>query len=112
MSFLAPWMMAAGVLAAMGVFALHLLTTRRPPAVMLPTARFVPESEVRAVARASRPTSTALRTPSKSSSRLARALTLLSLAIRSCLTACSLVFVAKRRRDGGGRTCRRVISNK
>lgn len=56
MSFLAPWMMVAGIAAAIAVFALHLLTTRRPPAVMLPTARFVPESEVRAVARASRPT--------------------------------------------------------
>jgi hypothetical protein len=56
MSFLAPWMMVAGVVAAFGVIALHLLTTRRPPAVMLPTARFVPESDVRAVARASRPT--------------------------------------------------------
>lgn len=56
MSFLAPWMMIAGVVGAIGVFALHLLTTRRPPAVMLPTARFVPESDVRAVARASRPT--------------------------------------------------------
>lgn len=56
MSFLSPWMMVAGVVAAFGVFALHLLTTRRPPAVMLPTARFVPESDVRAVARASRPT--------------------------------------------------------
>lgn len=56
MSFLSPWMMVVGVLGALGVLALHLLTTRRPPAVMLPTARFVPESEVRAVARASRPT--------------------------------------------------------
>ncbi len=56
MSFLAPWMMFVGVAGALGVFALHLLTTRRPPAVMLPTARFVPESDVRAVARASRPT--------------------------------------------------------
>jgi len=56
MSFLAPWMMIAGIVGALGVVALHLLTTRRPPAVMLPTARFVPESDVRAVARASRPT--------------------------------------------------------
>lgn len=56
MSFLAPWMMVSGVVGAIGVFALHLLTTRRPPAVMLPTARFVPESEMRAVARAERPT--------------------------------------------------------
>ena len=60
MSFLAPWMMVAGVIGALGVFALHLLTTRRPPAVMLPTARFVPESDVRAVARASRPTDVVL----------------------------------------------------
>ncbi|MEX2180492.1 MAG: BatA domain-containing protein [Gemmatimonadaceae bacterium] len=56
MSFLAPWMLLAGAAAALGVVALHLLTTRRPPPAMLPTARFVPESDVRAVARASRPT--------------------------------------------------------
>jgi hypothetical protein len=56
MSFLAPWMMVAGVLAAVGVVALHLLSTRRPPAQPLPTARFVPESDVRAVARTSKPT--------------------------------------------------------
>ena len=56
MSFLTPWMFGAGVLAALGVVALHLLTTRRPPPTPLPTARFVPESDVRAVARASRPT--------------------------------------------------------
>lgn len=56
MSFLAPWALVAGVLAALGVVALHLLTTRRPPEASLPTARFVPEADVRAVARASRPT--------------------------------------------------------
>jgi hypothetical protein len=56
MSFLTPWLFGAGVLAALGVVALHLLTTRRPPPTPLPTARFVPESDVRAVARASRPT--------------------------------------------------------
>jgi hypothetical protein len=56
MSFLAPWALVAGIAAALGVVALHLLTTRRPPAELLPTARFVPESDVRAVARASRPT--------------------------------------------------------
>jgi hypothetical protein len=56
MSFLAPWAMIAGVAAALGVLALHLLTTRRPPEAPLPTARFVPEADVRAVARASRPT--------------------------------------------------------
>jgi hypothetical protein len=56
MSFLAPWMLVAGAAAALGVLALHLLSTRRPPAMMLPTARFVPESDVRAVARTSKPT--------------------------------------------------------
>lgn len=56
MSFLAPWMFVAGLLGAGAVVALHLLTTRRPPPVPLPTARFVPESEMRALARASRPT--------------------------------------------------------
>lgn len=56
MTFLAPWMAVAGLAAALGVVALHLLTTRRPPPAPLPTARFVPESDVRAVARAQRPT--------------------------------------------------------
>ncbi len=56
MSFLVPWMFAAGIVAALGVVALHLLSTRRPPVSMLPTARFVPESDVRAVARTSKPT--------------------------------------------------------
>ncbi len=56
MTFLAPWMLAAGAAAALTVVALHLLTTRRPPPAILPTARFVPESDVRAVSRATRPT--------------------------------------------------------
>jgi hypothetical protein len=56
MTFLAPWMLAAGAAAALAVVALHLLTTRRPPPAILPTARFVPESDVRAVSRATRPT--------------------------------------------------------
>lgn len=56
MSFLSPWVLAAGALAALGVVALHLLSTRRPPEMPLPTARFVPESEARAVSRTSRPT--------------------------------------------------------
>lgn len=56
MSLLAPWMFVAGVAAALGVVALHLLSTRRPPVAVLPTARFVPESDVRAVARTSKPT--------------------------------------------------------
>lgn len=56
MSFLAPWAFGAGVLAALTAVALHLLSTRRPPRALLPTARFVPASEARAVSRSSRPT--------------------------------------------------------
>ncbi len=56
MSFLAPWAFAVGVFAALGAVVLHLLSTRRPPRAVLPTARFVPESEARAVSRSSRPT--------------------------------------------------------
>ena len=56
MSFLSPFMFALGALAAAVAVALHLLTTRRPPRAMLPTARFVPMSEARAVSRSKRPT--------------------------------------------------------
>lgn len=56
MSFLAPIMLAVGAIAAAAVVAMHLLTTRRPPTAVLPTARFVPVSDARAVARSSRPT--------------------------------------------------------
>lgn len=56
MSFLAPWILAFGAAAAAAVVAIHLLTTRRPPTAPLPTARFVPEAEARAVSRAARPT--------------------------------------------------------
>ncbi|MCE9601262.1 MAG: BatA domain-containing protein [Gemmatimonadetes bacterium] len=56
MSFLAPAMLVAAALAAAAAVVLHLLTTQRPPAAVLPTARFVPVSDARAVARSSRPT--------------------------------------------------------
>lgn len=56
MTFLLPWVFALGVATAAGVVALHLLSTQRPPVRPLPTARFVPESDVRAVSRTSRPT--------------------------------------------------------
>jgi hypothetical protein len=55
-SFLAPlWLAAAGA-AALGVVALHFITTQRPPASLLPTARFVPQGDARASSRAARPT--------------------------------------------------------
>ncbi len=56
MSFLAPLWLAAAALAALGVVALHLITTQRPPASPLPTARFVPQGDARASSRAARPT--------------------------------------------------------
>lgn len=56
MSFLSPFMLALGGLAAAVAVALHLLTTRRPPKALLPTARFIPVSEARAVSRSERPT--------------------------------------------------------
>jgi hypothetical protein len=55
MTLLAPWVFAMGAALALVVVALHFLTTRRPPARVLPTARFVPVAEARAVSRASRP---------------------------------------------------------
>jgi aerotolerance regulator-like protein len=55
-SFLAPiWFAAAGA-AVVGVIALHLITTQRPPPAALPTARFVPQGDARASSRAARPT--------------------------------------------------------
>jgi hypothetical protein len=56
MTFLAPFWFAVAAIAAAGIFALHLITTRRPPAAPLPTARFVPGGDARAASRASRPT--------------------------------------------------------
>lgn len=55
MSFAQPWalLMAAAVAAA--VVALHFLARRRPRAVFLPTARFVPARTVRAPSRSTRP---------------------------------------------------------
>ncbi len=56
MSFLAPLALVLGIAGAIGVVAVHLLTTQRPPRETLPTARFVPLVEARAVARSRRPT--------------------------------------------------------
>jgi hypothetical protein len=56
MNFLAPLWLGAAALAIAATVALHFITTRRPPAALLPTARFVPEGEARASSRAARPT--------------------------------------------------------
>jgi hypothetical protein len=43
MTFLAPWALVVGALAAAGLVALHLVARQRPAAYPLPTARFVPD---------------------------------------------------------------------
>ena len=43
MSFLAPWALAIGGLAAAGAVLLHLVAQQRPAAYLLPTARFIPD---------------------------------------------------------------------
>ena len=43
MTFLAPWALLVGALAAAGLVALHLVARQRPAAYPLPTARFVPD---------------------------------------------------------------------
>ena len=42
MSFGAPWFLAAGGVAALGVLALHLVVMRQPPSAVFPTTRFLP----------------------------------------------------------------------
>ena len=43
MTFLAPWALVAGVLAAGSAVLLHLVARQRPAAYLLPTARFIPD---------------------------------------------------------------------
>ncbi len=51
LSFVTPWLFGAAVAASLIVAGLHLLSVRTPPPLVLPTARFVPDGEARAVAR-------------------------------------------------------------
>lgn len=60
MTFLAPVWIGVAVIAALGITALHLITTQRPPVALLPTARFVPGGDARAAARSARPTDVVL----------------------------------------------------
>ena len=55
MVFALPWVFAAALVGVLAITALHLLSVHQPPERLLPTARFLPEREVRAVARARRP---------------------------------------------------------
>ncbi len=50
-----PWLFGAALAASAVVAALHLLSVRRPPELLLPTARFLPERDVRAISRTRRP---------------------------------------------------------
>lgn len=56
MGFVAPYFLWIGAGISAMVVALHLIVTRQPKAEVFPTARFVPESPVQAVSRATRPT--------------------------------------------------------
>lgn len=51
LSLAVPWVFGVAVGAAAVVFGLHLLSVRTPPVLQLPTARFVPGGDARAVAR-------------------------------------------------------------
>lgn len=46
LSFLAPWYLVAALAAAAGLVAAHFIVRRQPRALLLPTARFVPDAPV------------------------------------------------------------------
>lgn len=51
----APFILGAAVFGALLTCVLHFLSVRRPPVLLLPTMRFLPERPVRAVSRSARP---------------------------------------------------------
>lgn len=53
--FVMPWVLGAAVFGAIAVTALHFLSVRRPPVLLLPTARFLANRDVRAVSRSTHP---------------------------------------------------------
>ena len=55
MSFLSPMTLVMTAVATLVITALHFLSVRRPPVLLLPTARFVVARDVRAVSRNARP---------------------------------------------------------
>jgi hypothetical protein len=55
LTFAAPWIMWLAGIGVLALGALHLLSVRQPPELLLPTARFVPDGTSRAVARRPRP---------------------------------------------------------
>ena len=50
-----PWLFGGALAAALAITALHFLSVRQPRVLLLPTARFVPERDARAVARQAKP---------------------------------------------------------
>ncbi len=54
-AFALPWLFALGAVASLGVVALHFLSVRQPPELLLPTARFLDEGQVRAVSSSAQP---------------------------------------------------------
>ena len=54
-SFAMPWLFGGALAAALAITALHFLSVRQPRVLLLPTARFVPERDARAVARQAKP---------------------------------------------------------
>jgi len=55
MTFLAPWALALGGLAAAGTVFLHLVARQRPAAYLLPTTRFIPDRRTLVSRVATRP---------------------------------------------------------
>jgi len=55
MTFASPFVLGIAAAAALVIAGLHLLSVRRPPELLLPTARFLPATEVRAVSRTRTP---------------------------------------------------------
>jgi len=53
--FVTPWILGVALAAALTITALHFLSVRQPRVMLLPTARFVPERDARAVARQAKP---------------------------------------------------------
>ena len=53
--FALPWVFGGALAAALAIMALHFLSVRQPRVLLLPTARFVPERDARAVARQAKP---------------------------------------------------------
>jgi hypothetical protein len=54
-TLLAPGFLWASLVLAAGIVALHFIVRRQPPATVLPTARFVPDSPATAIVRDARP---------------------------------------------------------